>query len=352
MSNSKMFIPDKIKVGYQNRTDTYTKKLAYVIYYDNKGVLRKEASWKSWRDNKIDPQEFVNEPTSGFVLNKGVGGVKHSYGWNARNEYIRVYDPRDFEFEISIANLLFILQETSAIKGKGLEGEFVYSWDGTELVLLPVDSKEYKSCKEHTERQSKSLSKEDIKEGFSYIMKDGTNVMYLGKFHYNNSYYENGLNPVGKKHIFLVLDKNNISYIAESGFAKVAEYASNSISTDYANNRDEFLKSKYYCNIINIEIQKCNVKVDFEKCCYSEMFLTKENDKYRITQIRSNHYYYNGKRNTNIYKSELFIPKISKNKITIPNISDFEEIQEDAFNNLEKYHLYAVTDSGSKIKII
>jgi hypothetical protein len=41
-------------------------------------------------------------------------------GWNARNEYIRVYDPRDFEFEISVSNLLFILRECNCNKGKGL----------------------------------------------------------------------------------------------------------------------------------------------------------------------------------------------------------------------------------------
>jgi hypothetical protein len=71
MSQSKMFIPTKIKVGYQERSGTYTGKLAYVIYFDNKGKLRKEASWEGWRDKKIDPIEFTNVPTSEFVLNKG-----------------------------------------------------------------------------------------------------------------------------------------------------------------------------------------------------------------------------------------------------------------------------------------
>ena len=41
------FIPKKIKVGYQDRDDTYTGKLAYVIYYDEKGKLRKENSWQA-----------------------------------------------------------------------------------------------------------------------------------------------------------------------------------------------------------------------------------------------------------------------------------------------------------------
>jgi len=99
-TSNKMNIPETISVGYQERKDTYTGKLAYVIYTDAKGVLRKEKSWDSWRDKKIKATQHTNEPISGFVLNKGVGGSRESYGWNARNEYIRVYDPRGFEFEI------------------------------------------------------------------------------------------------------------------------------------------------------------------------------------------------------------------------------------------------------------
>ena len=44
-----MFLPKKIKAGYIKREDTYTGKLAYVIYYDEKNTLRKEKSWNSWR---------------------------------------------------------------------------------------------------------------------------------------------------------------------------------------------------------------------------------------------------------------------------------------------------------------
>lgn len=113
----------KIKVGFQNRENTYTKKLAYVIYEDHKGVLRKRASWESWRDEKIEPVDHDNEPTSGFVLNKKVGDYVSD--WNHRQAYVRVYDPRGFEFEITIENLLYILENANSIKGKGLEGEFV-----------------------------------------------------------------------------------------------------------------------------------------------------------------------------------------------------------------------------------
>ena len=96
---SNIFLPKTIRVGYQKRKDTYTGNLAYVIYIDAKGKVRKEASWTSWRDKKIDPTDFTNEPTSGFVLNKKAGG--YDTGWNHRQTYCRVYDPRGFEFEIA-----------------------------------------------------------------------------------------------------------------------------------------------------------------------------------------------------------------------------------------------------------
>jgi len=78
--DNKLFIPKKINVGYNNRSDTYTGKLAYIIYWDAKNKLRKETSWNSWRNQKIPNTEIENVPTEGFVLNKGVGGQRQSYG--------------------------------------------------------------------------------------------------------------------------------------------------------------------------------------------------------------------------------------------------------------------------------
>lgn len=117
-----IYVPKKLKVGYQKRLDTYSKKLAYVTYYDDKGILKKEKSWKGWIDETIKVDEFNNEPTEGFVLNKNAGGVGSNYGHYDRIEKVRVYDPRGFEIEIDIPNLLFLLQECTSVKGKGLDG--------------------------------------------------------------------------------------------------------------------------------------------------------------------------------------------------------------------------------------
>lgn len=115
------FIPSKIKIGFQKRSDTYTGKLAYIIYYDNLGVLRKEKSWEGWRDKKITPQEIENVPTEGFMLNRQAGGCKSD--WNYRQAYCRIWDPRGFEFEITIDNLLWISDVKNLIRRLQMEDE-------------------------------------------------------------------------------------------------------------------------------------------------------------------------------------------------------------------------------------
>jgi hypothetical protein len=54
--NSKLFIADKFKVGFNLRDDTYTGKLGYVIGYDGK-KWRKEPSW-GWRLKFIEADEI------------------------------------------------------------------------------------------------------------------------------------------------------------------------------------------------------------------------------------------------------------------------------------------------------
>jgi hypothetical protein len=208
-----IFIPKKLKIGFQDRSDTYTKKLAYVIYYDEKNKLRKEQSWNSWRDKKIDPQDFDNVPTSGFVLNKKVGGCR--YDWNVRNTYVRIYDPRGFEFEITIPNLLFILENTNSIKGKGLEGDFVYGWAGAELLLIPTCSPQYVELSKLNDlRHNKNhIKSKDLVLGATYLHKSNTPMVYMGKF--NKYLYERWSSkktgdPQGE-YFFFIIPKNHTS---------------------------------------------------------------------------------------------------------------------------------------------
>lgn len=181
MTNA-VFIPKKINVGFCKREDTYTKRLAYVIYYDHKGKLRKETSWQNWRDHKIPNEEYENNPTEGFVLNKKVGGDR--YDWNPRQTYARVHDPRGFEFEITVPNLLYILENTNSIKGKGLEGKFVYGWDAGELLLIPEAAPEYAKYVEFSDVIKQSVKAKDLVLGGTYKTNKNEEVVYLGRFDY------------------------------------------------------------------------------------------------------------------------------------------------------------------------
>jgi len=111
--NTDMFLPKKIKVGFQKREDTYNGQLAYATYVDEQGFVKKESSFERWRDYQIDTEMFDNEPMTGFVMNRRVGGYRTKWGF--RDSYIRVYDPRGFEIEISVDNQLFILEHMNSI---------------------------------------------------------------------------------------------------------------------------------------------------------------------------------------------------------------------------------------------
>lgn len=348
---TKLNIPKKINVGFQTRPDTYTKKLAFVVYTDAKGVLRKEKSWNGWRDKKIDPQEFDNTPVSGFVLNKKVGGYRS--GWNSRGTYVRIYDPRgDFEFEISVANLLFILEETSSIKGKGLEGEFVYSWDGTELVLLPANSQEYQASSDFTELQTKKVTAKEMTEGCLYLNKDNEQVMYLGRHDWYEvaSDYKNGYQRYikqSKQHIFVSVDGKS-TYWLQTGFTKLGSKLSQEPSPLFAEEFEKFKNSNRGSEPVGVISQP--FKVSTEKSTYNQhydVFIAK-NDNFYPIQIRGD---YNGKYTI----SEFFDPvKITPDhKINIPyhNYTRQETVVLQDLENMNFVTLAIKNKNGTLIQI-
>lgn len=369
MINSKMFIPEKLRIGFNKREDTYTTKLGFVVYYDEKGKLRKKDGLESWRDHSIEPEEYSNIPTEGFVLNRNVGGIRNSWSsWHPRKEYVRVYDPRDFEFEISVKNLLFILNECSSIKGKGLEGDFVYAWEGKELILLPVNCEEYKNSKTHTSRQKKKISAKDVKEGCSYITKNGTNVMYLGKHPFDGTSWYNEDNKEysnnGNKHIFLILDEeaykySHQKYLDEPGFTKLAECTSETPLNTYPDELDNFKKSRQYGAIKDIYTSIASYNTN--RHYYSEKFIIPdENDKYKIIEVEGNrnsyNYYQSKYKQYTIRESKPFKLTITKAEtLNLPSVSRKQyTISAEKFHNYELYNIFvkkSIDGQGLKVKL-
>ena len=291
--NSNIFIPKQIKVGFQNRSDTYTKKLAYIIYYDEKEKLRKENSWNSWRDYKIDPKDFQNEPTEGFVLNKKAGG--YSTGWNHRQTYCRVYDPRGFEFEISIENLLYILENTNSIKGKGLEGEFIYGWSGKDLLLIPTSSPDYKEIKAFNEKVHKNeyIKGKDLIIGATYRFKDNSEQIYMGRFQKCNGedkeYNEYFFARECWFNHYKSISKQIIEVVDEQCVENYANKMDELEKSDYISERDQ-KQDKYEPYELN------DFRKKFEKYSWKRFFYDSNGEKYFI----GNHYSWHNTR-YNIY---------------------------------------------------
>lgn len=214
-------------------------------------------------DESIKPVEYENVPTEGFVLNKKAGG--YSTGWNHRSTYCRVYDPRGFEFEITIPNLLFILQETSAVKGKGLEGEFVYAWDGKDLVLLPAHCEEYKQSTQFTKLQSGKIGVKDLIPGCSYKKKNQEDLIYLGKYNYyslglpkgRKRYYAPRETQMDKFHIFV---NKNENYEILSSLSSLATRNSDVPVSNYAELMQKFSSSQYASKPVALEEEPVEIK--------------------------------------------------------------------------------------------
>jgi len=193
------------------------------------------------KDKGIIPVEYPNEPLEGFVLNRKAGG--YSTGWNHRQTYCRVYDPRGFEFEITIPNLLYILENANSTVGKGLEGKFIYGWEGKDLVLVPENAPEYKDMIRFTELQDKKVSKKDLIPGKIYITDQNTKVVYLEN---DYSYGYNGLRSTTKQLWFGYIstyseDKQITTYPIKS-----IKECTNEIDEEYAEYMEILYKNAYH----------------------------------------------------------------------------------------------------------
>jgi len=308
--NTTIFLPKTIKVGYQTRSDTYTGQLAYIIYFDQKGVLRKEKSWESWRDKKIEPQEFTNEPTSGFVLNKKVGDYSGHWG-NHRQAYTRVFDPRGFEFEVTIENLLYILENASSIKGKGLEGDFVYGWDGKDLLLMPVDSPDYVELSKLNDlrHEKKKFDGKDLILGGIYKSNSNNELIYLGRFYENN-------NDSKETKTYFFYDRNaNYRKIdsIKSLTGNIIDIIDENCVEDYSNLMDELLKSSSYSarepkydTYLDYTLEEFKEALNKNNYWHNKCYVQINNKytKYYIERYRSYSYYSNRDNGYNVYTTD------------------------------------------------
>ena len=170
MAEKYLNIPDKLLVGFKNNSS----KLSYVTYYKQDNTIAKEKSWNSWRNKDIPYNEFENTPVTGIIIEGGGGG---GYSWSRRKAYCQIIDPRGFELQISYENLLFILEKHLYDPVNGFTGEFLYGWDGLNIVLVPTDSDDYKYSKQVD--NEKSYQPKECTIGSIYVNPKSPNTKYV-----------------------------------------------------------------------------------------------------------------------------------------------------------------------------
>lgn len=251
-----VFIAPRIKVGFQNREGTFTGKLAYIIYFDDKGQLRKSKSWESWRDKSIQPEEFDNKPIDGFTINKDI--KRYNGEWfSSTRTMIRVHDPRGFEFEVTTENLIAILMHTDCLR-RGLIGEFVYAWIGKELVLLPTNSEEYQNAVKFTTNLSKKVKAKELVPGVSYKTKREGDVVFMGKlnwYEYNKKgrygFHHEGLRQENK--VFVFTKDEGESFFYKKSVEFLAEPNSDVAVSNFAELMEKFNEKTYANPIVKYE---------------------------------------------------------------------------------------------------
>lgn len=251
--NTQLFIPQEIIVGQQNRSDTYTKRLGFVAPIKKGEDPNKRMGWVNWRDKSIEPLRLNNEPTESFVLNKNGGG--RGGGWDARRAFMRVFDPRGFEFEIGIANLTFILEYCDCMRGKGIDGSFVYAWEGKDLILLPTNCQEYISSEDFSNLKGMKVSAKELLPGRTYKTKDQKDAIYLGQYNWleKRAYYNDA--SLSKEHIFSV--DNEFEAIKADKIAKITD---ETCIQGFSDIIEKLEKSKMISNFVSITIEPANIK--------------------------------------------------------------------------------------------
>jgi len=241
-----LYIPKKIRVGFQRRDYTSSKKLAYIVFFDEKDVLKRENSFEEWRDKSIPYIDLENNPTDGFIFNKG---FEFKDILNSSATFLLVNHPNGFDFQISINNLVYILLQGN-ISNHSINGKCVFAWDNKNLILIPVDSIEYQQAISYTEKLSNSISSKNLKKGFKYnLKKSDKSLTYLGYFNFfKYSYFDfssfitqKNFSTSSKKHVFYDKDGK----FSTPAISTLLSCISDTMDNDYEKNLDIFFKSKH-----------------------------------------------------------------------------------------------------------
>jgi hypothetical protein len=153
--------------------------LGFVSYRDaDTNQIHHKSSMDKWGDKNMLRFSYINEPTTGFRV---VGFVSR---WTTSNKFIRIEDPRGFQFEVSIDNFVDLLRETTIVNAI-IQDKVVYGWDDAGISLYKEGSEKYNEGIDNFVAISEpNISIKDITIGTIVKLKNGRTVQWCGPWYY------------------------------------------------------------------------------------------------------------------------------------------------------------------------
>jgi hypothetical protein len=199
MSSLTIKLFDKAYVGFVNRHTESGAPLGFLTPYGTDSAAQKRMatidSWVTRNKSSLKAVVIDNTPVSGFRI----ADAARRGGWRSTKQtMIRIEDPRGFELEISVENMVRIMSENTVINGE-IMVPCMWGRDGTENVLLPTTSEPYQDAIKNTEREKQSVNLRSVKPGYRVELKDGRIGTYYGSFHvlnltHHGRYEDDGIN--------------------------------------------------------------------------------------------------------------------------------------------------------------
>lgn len=135
---------DKYYVGFQKQRYSGAEAFRMLGFATpNTGdynFRKRKETVDSWSEKELTPMDLDNTPTHGFKI------VDTVSRYSTSNKFFRVEDPRGFELEIDVNNLLDLIENHTIVNGTIME-PLVWGRYGQGNYLVSSNSEEYKHYK-------------------------------------------------------------------------------------------------------------------------------------------------------------------------------------------------------------
>jgi hypothetical protein len=215
MANLDIKLFEKVYVGFQKRNTESGSPLGFLTPWGEDSAARgRMATVDKWSSSsKLQAVILDNIPVSGFRVSDSA----RRNGWNGGNTVIQIEDPRGFELQITVDNMIQIMSGNLILDGE-IKVPCVWGRDGKDNILLPTNSEPYMNAIENTERLKQTFSMRSVKLGNKIELKDGRVGIYYGAYYQvmRKHYSDNAKR--GRQFEKVVIDENKVHlvYITEN----------------------------------------------------------------------------------------------------------------------------------------